>query len=175
MQAANATKAEGTEGILEREAFSEVRYPRVIKHEEIVPLPRMMFGRGCGTGIFISPEREDARYFMQGLCFHEADHEEYSWIQDGWDEAYFCLKGVLKVGVADSEGNEIVLEFGEGDHAYLPAGYTYTLKPSGVESINFWTVGPLPAPGIRIFAETGVPTATDVAKQLKAMRKEIAR
>jgi hypothetical protein len=175
MEAANATKGAGDGGILEREAFSDVRYPRVIGHEEIVPLPRMMFGRGCGTGIFISPEREDARYFMQGLCFHEAEHEEYSWIQDGWDEAYFCLKGLLKVGVADSEGTSIVLDIPEGDHAYLPAGYTYTLIPSGVESINFWTVGPLPSPGIKIFAETGVPTAVDVAKQLKALRKEVAR
>jgi hypothetical protein len=175
MEVANLTANDRREGILEREAHSDVRYPRVITRKEIEPIPRMMFAPGCGTSIFISPEREDARYFMQGLCFHDADHGEYAWIQDAWDEAYYCVKGIIRVGVRDAAGTEVTLDLHEGDHAYLPAGFTYVLKPSGVESINFWTVGAVPAPGIKVFTETGIPNAADVAKHLTEMRKEVAR
>ncbi|MEA2330591.1 MAG: hypothetical protein QOH58_729 [Thermoleophilaceae bacterium] len=163
------------EGILAREAHSDVRYPRLITRDEITPIPKMMFARGCGTSIFISSERDDARYFIQGLCFHEPDHEEYAWVQDAWDEAYYCIKGIIRVGIEDSEGTSLDLDIHEGQHAYLPAGFTYTLKPSGVESINFWTVGAIPAPGIKVFTEIGVPNAADVAKQLTELRKEVAR
>jgi mannose-6-phosphate isomerase-like protein (cupin superfamily) len=174
MEASEVTDS-AEEGILARESHSDTRYPRVIKRDEITPIPKMMFAKGCGTSVFISKEREDARYFIQGLCFHEPDHEEYAWVQDAWDEAYYCIKGIIRVGVDDSEGNSIVMDIHEGEHAYLPAGYTYTLKPSGVESINFWTVGAIPSPGIKVFAEIGVPNAPDVAKQLTELRKEIAR
>src|SRR3979411_753856 len=127
MEPTNVTTRPEGPGILEREAYSEVRYPRIIKRKEIEPLPRMMFSRGCGTSVFLSPERDDARYFMQGLCFHDADMDECSWIEDAGDEAYFCISGVIRVGVRDGAGKEITLDIEEGEHAYLPAGYTYTL------------------------------------------------
>lgn len=168
-------KSDQREGVLAREAYSPVRYPRIIKREEIEPIPRMMFAPGCGTSVFISPEREDARYFMQGLCFHDAEHEEYAWVQDAWDEAYYCIKGIVRVGVEDSAGNETTLDIKEGEHAYLPAGFTYILKPSGVDSINFWTVGAIPSPGIKAFTEIGVKNAGEIAKKLVELREEVAR
>ena len=102
-------------------------------------MPRLPFSKGCASGVFISRERDDARYFYQGLCFHAPDMEEYKWMQSSWDETYYCMKGVLRVAVTDDTEREKVFDIKQGEHFYLPAGYTYTLKASGVESINFWT------------------------------------
>jgi glyoxylate utilization-related uncharacterized protein len=152
---------------------SDKRYPRVITFDEIEGMPRLPFAKGCESGVFISRERDDARYFYQGLCFHDADMEEYRWDQSNWDETYYCIKGTIRVLVEDHVGNSKLFDINETEHFYLPAGYTYTLKASGVESINFWTLGPAFKAGLKPLRGIGIPEAPAYAKQLKAMREEL--
>ena len=79
------------------------------------------------------------------------------------DEAFYCMKGQLVVGVKDFEGNKAEFIVDEGDHFWAPAGYEYTLKASGVESINFWTMAPVLHSGWR---DTGDPAGPGYSNML---------
>jgi ethanolamine utilization protein EutQ (cupin superfamily) len=138
------------------------RFPRVITEDEISTLPRLPFNTGIDTAIFLSRERDDARYFRQGYCYMEPDHGDYHWDQTNFDETHYCLKGRIHLEVRDAGGREITLEAGEGEHIYLPAGYAYTLKATGVQSAFFWTSGPSP--------RSGLVEAPEYSQQLKALR-----
>lgn len=140
------------------------RYPRVITEEEILKLPRLEFNTGIDTALFLSQERDDARYFRQGIAFANADHAPVEWMQSNFDETQFCLTGMIRLRVKDAAGREVVLEAGPGEHIYLPAGYTYTIEPTGIESTFFWTSGPSNRPGI--------VEAPDYSKQLRSLRGE---
>ncbi|MEG6510276.1 hypothetical protein V6C03_14995 [Methyloligella sp. 2.7D] len=129
-------------------ATSETRFPRVITMSEIETMPRLKFEDGIGTAIFLSQERDDARYFRQGICFQEPDHTPYNWKQADFDETHYCLKGLIRLRIKDAEGREVVFEATVGEHIYLPAGYEYTLEPTGVETMFFWSSGPSPRCGL---------------------------
>jgi ethanolamine utilization protein EutQ (cupin superfamily) len=124
------------------------RYPRVITEEEISSLPRLQFNTGIDTAIFLSRERDDARYFRQGYCYQEPDHGDFAWDQTNFDETHYVLKGKIRLRVRDKNGREVVLEAGPGEHIYLPGGYAYTLEATGIETAFFWTSGPSPRSGI---------------------------
>jgi hypothetical protein len=149
------------------------RFPRVINRDEIDSLPRLRFSEGCESSVFLSRERDDARYFYHGLCYHGADMEDFEYEQASWDESYYCLKGRLRVIARDADGNETVLEAGVGEHIYMPAGYTYTLTASGEESLNFWTLGPALKAGIAALRDIDLPDAPEFAKKLRATRGSI--
>ena len=138
------------------------RYPRVIDEGEISAMPRLEFNTGIDTAIFLSRERDDARYFRQGYCYMEPDHGPYSWDQVNFDETHYCLKGMIRLRVRDAAGREITLEAAEGEHIYLPAGYSYTLEATGVQSTFFWTSGPSP--------RAGLVEARDYRDELKSLR-----
>lgn len=138
------------------------RYPRVIDEHEISTMPQLEFNTGIGTAIFLSRERDDARYFRQGYCWMEPDHAGYHWDQTNFDETHYCLEGMIRLRVHDARGREVVLEAGVGEHIYLPAGYAYTLEATGVKSTFFWTSGPSPRPGL--------VEAKDYSNQLKSLR-----
>ncbi|MEQ8659343.1 MAG: hypothetical protein RLW62_00850, partial [Gammaproteobacteria bacterium] len=139
------------------------RFPRHVTHAEIAAMPRLRFTRGCESGIFISRERDGARFYSQGLCFHDADMDSLVWEEVSWDEAFFCLKGVLLLHVKDLEGNEAEFRVEEGEHFWAPAGFTYTFKASGVDSINFWTMAPVLHSGWR---DTGDPAGPGYSEML---------
>ncbi len=124
------------------------RYPRVITEAEIESLPRLEFNRGIDTAAFLTRERDDARFFRQGYVYMEPDHEPYHWQQATFDETHYCLKGQIRLRVEDKNGRVVVLEATVGEHIYLPAGYSYTLEPTGLSSVSFWTSGPSHRPGI---------------------------
>ena len=138
------------------------RYPRVIVPEEIDKMPVLTFNTGIVTNIFLSRERDDARYFRHGYCYGESDHLPYHWDQKDFDETHFVLEGKIHLVVEDAAGRTIVLEAGEGEHIYLPAGYKYTLENTGVTWKFFWTSGPSP--------KVGVADAADYSRELKALR-----
>ena len=124
------------------------RYPRVITPDEIEKVPRLEFNTGIDTAIFLSRERDDARYFRQGYCYGEPDHGPYHWDQKDFDETHYVLEGRIRVTVEDAAGRTIVLEVGPGEHLYLPAGFAYTLEATGERYVFFWTSGPSPRPGL---------------------------
>jgi ethanolamine utilization protein EutQ (cupin superfamily) len=138
------------------------RFPRVITEGEIESLPRLEFNTGIDAVVFLSRERDDARYFRQGYLYSEPDHLPFHWDQINFDETHYCLEGQLRLRVRDRTGREIVLEAGEGEHIYLPAGYAYTLEPTGVSSVSFWTSGPSARPGL--------VEARDYGRRLTALR-----
>lgn len=140
------------------------RYPRVITMDEIKDMPFLDFNTGIGTTIFLSRERDDAKYFRQGVCFMEPDHLPYNWDQNNFDETHYCLKGMIHLVVRDAEGREFTLEAAEGEHIYLPGGYDYTIEATGIESAFFWTSGPSPRPGL--------VEAPDFSDELRSLRGE---
>jgi ethanolamine utilization protein EutQ (cupin superfamily) len=138
------------------------RFPRVITAEDIGAMPRLEFNTGIDTAIFLSRERDDARYFRQGYCYQEPDHGPFHWEQSNFDETHYVLEGRISLRVRDAAGREVVLEAGEGEHIFLPAGYAYTLENTGVRSVFFWTSGPSP--------RAGITEAPEYSKQLKSLR-----
>jgi len=138
----NAPKSKGA-AIRDSVQRRENRIPRLFRHEDIAAMPRLRFVKGMESGIFISRERDESRFYSQGLCFHDADMDPLTWDEVSWDEAMYCMKGQLLIGVTDAEGNEAEYVVNEGEHFWAPAGYKYTLKATGVESINFWTMAPV--------------------------------
>lgn len=138
------------------------RFPRVITPDEIEKIPRLEFNTGINTSIFLSRERDDARYFRQGYCYMEPDHAGYSWHQSDFDETHYVLEGKITLTVRDAAGREITLEAGQGEHIYCPAGYSYTISANGVRGIFFWTSGPSP--------RAGLVEAKDYSNALKALR-----
>jgi ethanolamine utilization protein EutQ (cupin superfamily) len=147
----------------ERSDTATRRFPRVITEEEIKGLPRLEFNTGIDTAIFISQERDDARYFREGICYAKANHEPVHWTQANFDETQFCLTGMIRLRVEDRSGKQIVLEAKPGEHIYLPAGFTYTLEATGVDSSFFWVSGPSNRPGI--------VEAPDYSEQLRSLRE----
>ena len=80
-----------------------------------------------------------------------------------------CLQyAQLVVEVVDSAGNELKYTVDEGDHFWAPAGFKYTLKASGVEAINFWTMAPVLHTGWR---DTGDPAGPGYSDMLLDARK----
>lgn len=138
------------------------RYPRVIVPDEIDKMPRLQFNTGIDTAIFLSRERDDARYFRQGYCYGEADHLPYHWDQKDFDETHYVLKGKIHLLVEDASGRSVVLEAAEGEHIYLPAGYKYTLEATGADYVFFWSSGPSP--------RAGLAEAADYSAELTALR-----
>lgn len=124
------------------------RFPRVISEAEIESLPQMNWNTGIGTKIFLTRERDDARYFRHGMMYVEPDHGEVNWFQSNFDETQYCISGMMRVRAQDRTGREVVLEIGPGEVIYLPAGFTYTMEPTGQESRLLFTSGPSPRPGI---------------------------
>lgn len=143
------------------------RFPRVITMDEISSMPRLTFNKGIDTAIFLSQERDDARFFRQGVCWQEADHLPYNWKQLDFDETHYCLKGRIRLRVKDASNREVVLEAGVGEHIYLPGGYDYTLEPTGVETAFFWSSGPSPRFGLE-----GLP---EYSNTLTELRGSVAR
>jgi ethanolamine utilization protein EutQ (cupin superfamily) len=140
------------------------RYPRVINRSEIDEMPRLHFNTGIETAIFLTRERDDARYFRQGYCYQEPDHLPYNWKQSDFDETHYVLKGKIHLRVKDASGREVVLEAGPGEHIYLPGGYEYTLEATGEETEFFWSSGPSPRVGL-------APDLPEFSAQLTALRK----
>ena len=153
----------------------EHRFPKAIRHSEIAAMPRLRFAKGCESGIFISREREGSRYYSQGLCFHDADMDDMTWEEVSWDEAFYCMKGQLKVVVTDLEGNEAEFVINEGDHFWAPAGWKYTLKATGVDSINFWTMAPVLPSGWRDTGDAQGPIYHDMLIRSRGPKKTSAR
>jgi hypothetical protein len=148
------------------------RYARVMGFAEIEAMPRLEFSKGCESAVFVSRERDDARYFYLGMCFHGADMEDFVWEQVSWDEAFYCIKGRLCLHIRDGQDNESELFIEEGEHVYVPAGYWYTLKATGIDSLNYWIMSPSAKVGLAPMHQTGIPEAPQYAKTLRAMRDE---
>jgi hypothetical protein len=143
----------------------ESRHPRHMTHAQIAAMPRLRFRPGCESGIFISRERDESRFYSQGLCFHDANMEDLVWDEVSWDEAFYCMKGVLIVHAEDAEGNFAKFEIHEGDHFWAPAGYKYTMTASGVDSINFWTMAPVLYTGWRDTGDAQGPLYSDMLRR----------
>jgi hypothetical protein len=152
------------------ETLSDRRYPRVITPKEIESLPLLTFARGLSTIYYLSRERDDARYYYEGVTYCDADMESFEWEQSSWDESFHCTKGTIQVGVRDGADAEMTLRINEGEHAYLPAGYWYTLQASGVDSVFFWTMGPAFKTGLAPLKEINVPDAPAYSEALRAAR-----
>lgn len=143
----------------------ESRVPRHLTHDEIASMPRLRFVRGMESGIFISREREESQFYSQGLCFHDADMDDLVWDEVSWDEAFYCMKGRLLVIVKDAKGTKTEFSVEEGDHFWAPAGYEYTLRASGIDSINFWTMAPVLHSGWRDTGDPAGPAYSDMLKR----------
>lgn len=118
------------------------RYPRVIDEPEIAALPLMQYSQGIESAIFITRERDDARYFRQGYCTIETDAQPYEWFASNFDESQYCMQGLIRVEATDTEGQTITLEAGPGEHLLLPAGYQYRWVPTPERTTMLWTSGP---------------------------------
>jgi hypothetical protein len=145
--------------------------PRVIQRAAIDEMPRLEFRRGCTGAIFISRERDDARFFYQGLGYYAADMDDFEWEQAGWDETQWCLLGRVRVKVTDGFGGELLLEAAEGECIYLPVGFTYTIQATGVASVALWTAGPSLKAGLKVFKDVGVGNAPAYAETLRSLRQ----
>lgn len=142
------------------------RYPRVIDQAEIDSLPRREFSPGNVGVIFLSRERDDAKYFRQGYCWVEADAVDYEWFPANFDEAQFCLEGLIRLHARDAAGRELVLEAGPGEHVYMPAGFQYRQVATGVRTAFFFSSGPSARRGM---------SDTEYSAALIATRTGVAR
>ena len=120
----------------------DIRFPRLFHADEIAAMPRIAFSKGVGLGAFISREREGSRYYSQGVAFHAADAEDVVWQATSWDEALCCLSGQIRIVVTDKEGRELDHKLEPGDYFWAPAGYKYTVRSTGVESMSYVTTAP---------------------------------
>lgn len=143
--------------------------PEVVTHDETEQLPVWHFSDGCRTYPRITLERNGAANMVQGWCEHDADMEPFSYDQDNWDETYFCVKGTLKVIAEDDDGNSKELIAEEGESIFLPAGYRYTVAPSGEDSVNLWHVAPVPGTGLAALGDLGFNNIVEVSDELREM------
>lgn len=145
--------------------------PKVITHEETHRRPVWEMSKGMNTYMRITTEIEGAQNAIQGWCEHEPDAEPMVWDQANWDELFFCVKGRLKVIAEDKDGKKKELIAKEGESMFLPAGFTYTLMPTGEPSVNLWTATPPPPKGIRALKDLGFDVI-EVNRKLKEMAEE---
>ena len=143
--------------------------PTVITMEETHRRPRWEFSKGMNTYMRICTEIEGSRNAIQGWCEHEPDFEPMIWDQANWDELFFCVKGSIKVHVEDRDGSTKDLVAHEHESMFLPAGFRYTLLPTGEVSVNLWTATPVPPIGIKPFKDLGFPDIVEIHNQLKEM------
>lgn len=145
--------------------------PTVITHEETHRRPVWEFSTGMNTYMRICTEIEGSRNAIQGWCEHEPDFEPMIWDQANWDELFFCVKGSLKVIAKDKDGKTKELIAKEAESMFLPAGFNYTLLPTGEPAVNLWTATPPPPRGIRPLKDLGFDVV-EVSQKLKEMAEE---
>lgn len=145
--------------------------PRVITHQETHRRPPWHMTKGMTSYIRISTEIEGSRNAIQGWCEHEPDFEVMIWEQPNWDELFFCHKGSLKVIARERSGKEKELVAKEGETIFLPAGFRYTLLPTGEPSVNYWTATPVPRTGIKALGDVGFDL-TEVVEKMKEIAEE---
>jgi hypothetical protein len=80
----------------------------------------------------------------------------------------------MRVICRDGDGREVTLEAAEGEHMYLPAGFWYTIRATGIETIAFWTVAPNLKQGIKPLVELNLPEAPEYSQKLKDLRDTVA-
>jgi len=148
--------------------------PKVITLEETHRRPLWEFSKGMNTYMRVSTEMDGARNVIQGWCEHAPDLEPMIWDQANWDEIFFCAKGSLKVLAEDRDGNKMELVAKEHETMFLPAGFKYTLLPTGEPAVNVWTAAPVPGNGIRSFKDLGFPGVVEVSNKLKEMAQQEA-
>jgi mannose-6-phosphate isomerase-like protein (cupin superfamily) len=119
-----------------------IRFPRLFHPDEIAAMPRIAFSKGVEAAWFVSREREGSRYYSQGVAFHDADAEDVVWQATSWDELMTILSGNVRVVVTDAAGSEADFLVEEGDYIWLPAGYKYAVKSTGVEATSLVTTAP---------------------------------
>ena len=142
--------------------------PSVITHEDTHKRPVWEFSSGMNTYMRICTEIEGARNAIQGWCEHDPDFEPMIWDQANWDELFFCVKGSIKVTAKDKNSKTMELLAKEHESMFLPAGFNYTLLPTGESSVNLWTATPPPPRGIRALRGIGFDV-DEVHEKLKAM------
>jgi len=77
----------------------------------------------------------------EGICCLRADHAPIRWLQPDFEQIRLCLSGKLRLLVEDSHSEQTIIEALPGEGVYLPAGYAYTVEPTGVDTVFFWTFG----------------------------------
>lgn len=120
----------------------EIRFPRLLTFDEVAALPRIPFGKGCEMGAFISRERDGSRYYSQGISFIAADADDVVWQETSWDEAFYCLDGVVRIVVTDAAGATADFMLRAGEFFWAPAGYQYAVSSTGVEARVHLTTSP---------------------------------
>lgn len=120
----------------------EIRFPRLFSLAEIGAMPAIAFSDGAESTIFISRERDGARYFSQGITTLRADAKDIVWQETSWDEAFYCLEGEFRILVTDVHGTELDFTMRAGEFFWAPAGYLYAVKATGVEAKALLTTAP---------------------------------
>lgn len=120
----------------------EIRFPRLFSLAEIEAMPGIAFSEGAASTIFISRERDGARYFSQGITTLKADAKDIVWQETSWDEAFYCMEGEFRIVVTDVDGIELEFTVRAGEFFWAPAGYLYAVKSTGVEAKVQLTTAP---------------------------------
>ena len=105
-------------------------------------MPQIAFSEGAESAIFISRERDGARYFSQGVTTLRANAKDIVWQETSWDEAFYCLEGEFRILVTDVHGVELAFTVHAGEFFWAPAGYQYAVKSMGVEAKVHLTTAP---------------------------------
>ncbi len=146
--------------------------PKVITEEDTKQRPRWEFSKGCNTYLRVTAEVEGCNSAVQGWTEVDAGMEPLTWKQASWDEIFLCTKGVIKLVAEDVDGNKLELSAKENETIFAPGGYTYTLLPSGVDSVVVWTSHPASHRGVKIMRDIGFPQAVQVSEDLRALAKQ---
>jgi len=101
--------------------------------------PNVDLVKGMHTRWVVSQERNGADEVNMGICYHDADMADLNWDQ-AIDEVFYCAKGKLKILWDDRKtGKSGEFVANEGEAIFLPRGFHYILRATGVPSINVFT------------------------------------
>ena len=118
------------------------QHPALLTQTELDRFPCHDLTDGLKVSITTTHDYPGLRPCRQGYCYGSATHSPFRFHANNFDETHHILTGTIQIETQDPVGRTRTLKATAGQHLTLPAGYTYTVQPTGTPYTTLWTSTP---------------------------------
>jgi uncharacterized RmlC-like cupin family protein len=102
-------------------------------------IPPIELAKGMNTVYNVCQETVGTEMLRMGVCHHAPDMADMKW-QGKAEEAFYVVRGSIRVAWDDGHGHTGEATAREGEQIFLPPGYQYTLKATGEPAVNVFAI-----------------------------------
>ena len=102
-------------------------------------VPPVELSKGMDTTYNVCQETVGSDTLRMGVCHHAPDMADMKW-EGKAEEAFYVVKGSIRVAWDDGRGQSGEVVAREGEQLFLPRGYQYALKSTGEPAVNVFAI-----------------------------------